>query len=376
LEAELKILVEANRPENRNRWALRWKERGKVIGVVGPNIPEEVIFAAGMLPWGAIGTWEATTPLASAYRPSMTSVFCTHLLESILNGELDFLNGVVTCQYDDDFKHLWAVQDHLQKPRFNYIMYLPHVNNRLTLQAWKDSIMGLKKAIEELGNLVITDAAISRAIDVYNTTRRLLRKVYDLRKRETPALTGAEVLGITTAARIMPKDEFNRKLEVLLPYLEDRKVPLKQTRPRLLVSSDYLYHLGYIELIENAGAVVAMDDMNTGSRYFWNSVDTSFNLWGALADRYLNVSSPRMSDWRAQIDQEIGWVKEFNIDGIIELRQLYNFPREFYFTYHRQRLAEAGIPHLNLRIEYHLAGVGMLKTRVEAFLEMLRGKRL
>lgn len=377
METELKTLVDANRPENRRRWALRWKEeRGKVIGVVGPNIPEEVIFAAGILPWGVSGTWEATTPRARAYRPSMTSVFLTHILESVLNGELDFLNGMVTAQYDDDFKHLWHVQVYLNKPPFNHIMYLPHVQRKDTREAWLTSIFDLKKAIEEEANDFITNEALSEAIEVYNTTRRLLRKVYELRKREIPAVTGAETLGITTASRVIPKDEFNRKLEALIPYLENRKAPLKETYPRLLVSSDFLDNPGYIELVEDAGSVVAMDDLDTGSRYFWNSVDTSTdNCWEALAKRYLDVSLPRMSNWHEQIDQLVSWVQEFNIDGIVELRQLYSFPREFRFTYSKPRLEEAGIPHLPLRIEYHLAGVGMLRTRIEAFLEVLRGTR-
>lgn len=376
MENKLRTLVEANKPENRSRWALRWKEeKGNVIGVIGANIPEELIFAAGMLPYGVSGTWEATTPLASVHRPEMTCVFCTHVLESIMNGELDFLNGIIAAQYDDDFKRLWDVIHYLHKPPFNYIMHLPHTNTKTTLKMWTRYVLDLKEAIEKLGNLVITDEALSQAIEVYNTMRSLLRKVYELRKREVPPLTGAEVLGITTAAKVMPKDQFNRKLEELLPYLENRKAPLKQTRPRLLVSSDYLDHPGYIELIENAGSVVAMDDLDTGSRYFWNDVATSTNPWEALAERYLNVPSPRMSNWEEQVDQLIDWVKEYNIDGIVELRQLYAFPREFRFTYSTPRLKEADIPHLFLRIEYHLAGEGMLRTRVEAFLEMLGGKR-
>jgi len=376
LENKLRTLVEANKPENRSRWALRWKEeKGNVIGVIGANIPEELIFAAGMLPYGVSGTWEATTPLASVHRPDMTCVFCTHVLESIMNGELDFLNGIIAAQYDDDFKRLWDVIHYLHKPPFNYIMHLPHTNTRTILKMWTCYVLDLKKAIEELGNLVITDEALCQAIEVYNTTRSLLRKLYELRKREIPPLTGAEALGISTASRIMPKYEFNRRLKELLPYLEDRKASLKQTHPRLLVSSDHLDHPGYIELIENAGRVVAMDDLDTGSRYFWNSIDNlSTNPWEALAKRYLEVSSPRMANWEEQVTQLIDWVREFDIDGIIELRQLYSFPREFRFTYSAQQIKEAGIPHLFLRIEYHLSGVGMLTTRVEAFLEMLRGK--
>jgi benzoyl-CoA reductase/2-hydroxyglutaryl-CoA dehydratase subunit BcrC/BadD/HgdB len=105
----------------------------------------------------------------------------------------------------------------------------------------------------------ITEKELWSQIEVYNTMRSLLRKVYELRKREVPALTGAEVLGITTAARIMPKEEFNKELGALLPYLETREGPFKQTRPRLLMSGENLDNLAYVELVENCGAAVVMD---------------------------------------------------------------------------------------------------------------------
>lgn len=378
MENELRTLVEADKPENRKKWALRWKEgsrTGKVIGIISPLVPEEVLFAAGILPWRVSGTWNADTPLANVHRPAMTCRFCTHVLESILRGELDFLNGVATVKFDDDFKGLWDVIDHQRKFAFNHIMHIPFANTKTNRQMFTTYIVEFKKAAEELVNSTITDKDLSEAIEVYNTTRYLLRKLYELRKREVPSITGAEVLGITTAAGIMPKDEFNSKLEALLPYLENRKAPLKQNHPRLLVVSDFLDHPGYIELMENAGSVVAMDSLDTGSRYFWNSVDTSLGSpWEALAKRYLDVSSPRNSNWKEQVNELTDWVGEFNIDGVVILRQLYSFPSEFMFTYIVQRLEEAGIPYLSLRREYHLEGVGMLTTRVEAFLEMLSGE--
>ena len=64
MEDRLKALVEANRPENRNKWALRWKESsrtGKVLGVIGPYIPEEILSAAGVLPFGVSGTWDGAS---------------------------------------------------------------------------------------------------------------------------------------------------------------------------------------------------------------------------------------------------------------------------------------------------------------------------
>ena len=165
METKLKTLVEANSPDNRSRWAHQWKEKGNVIGIIGPNIPEEIILAAGMLPWGVSGTWDAATPLARVHRPEMTSVYCTHVLEAVMKGDLDFLNGIVTTQWDDDFKHLWYVIQYIHRYPFNYIMYLPHTNNKMTFQGWKKSVLDLKKAIEELDNKVIQDEAILSAIE-------------------------------------------------------------------------------------------------------------------------------------------------------------------------------------------------------------------
>ena len=95
------------------------------------------------------------------------------------------------------------------------------------------------------------------------------------------------------------------------------------------------------------------------------------------ASNYLPIKGILANDKQrilSQIDQMIEWAKEYNVDGIIELRQLYSFPREFRFTYSIDRIKEAGIPHMFLRIDYHLAGIGMLRTRVEAFLEMIKEK--
>lgn len=375
MENRLRILVEANRPENRARWATEWKGRGaKVIGILTAYVPEEVVYAVGMLPWGVSGTWREATPRASVYRPKFTCRFCTHVLESVLSGELDFLDGIIMPQRDDDVKCLWKVLDYIKRPPFCYLMYLPHTNNEITLAMWTKSIFDLKGALEGLAGTEVKEENLLRAIETYNKTRALLLELYEMRKREIPALTGAECLGITSAARIMPKDEFNRELEGLLPYLRTRKAPLKRVKPRLLVVSEFLDNPAYINLVEEAGSLVAMDDMDAGSKYFWDMVDLSTgDPWAALAKRYISgPADSRMENWDAQVKRLIRWVKEFDIDGVLELRQLYSFPADFRFAFLREKLKRAGVPFMSLNREYHLAHMGMLKTRIEAFIEMLR----
>ena len=375
MEDKLNALVNGNKPENRTKWAMEWQKQGKkVLGLLCNYVPEEIISAAGILPWRITGTWGEATPNAALYRPHMTCRYCSHVLESVLTGDLDFLDGVAVTQVDDDFKRLWDVLHYIGKPPFQYIMYLPHTISETTLRMWRKSVAEFKEAIEEFVGVKITDDKLFHQIEVYNTMRSLLKRIYEMRKRDVPPLTGVEVLGITTAARIMPKDEFNRELTSLLPYLENRSAKIKTSSTRVLVSSEYLDNPGYIDIIEDSGAVVVMDELDTGSKYFWNAVENSKDdPLELLANRYMDrPGTSRMGNWNDQTGQVVGWAREFDTKGIVELRQLYSLPLDYRFFFMKNKLKAADIPYLSLGREYHLSHVGMLRTRIEAFIEMIQ----
>ncbi|MCB2189478.1 MAG: 2-hydroxyacyl-CoA dehydratase family protein [Deltaproteobacteria bacterium] len=375
MEDQLRVLLEANQPENRAAWAAVAKEQGqKVLGLLCIYVPEEIVSAAGVLPWRITGSWEESTPQASFYRPEMTCRYCSHVLESVLTGELDFLDGVATTQVDDDFKRLWDVLDYVGKPPFAHIMYLPHTVSRTTLGMWNQSVRDLVTAMEKFAGVKIGEEDLLAQIAIYNQMRRLLYRVYQLRKKPTPPLTGAEMLALTTAARIMPKPEFNQRLASLLPYLETRQPARKNHTPRLLLCGEYLDNPAYVQVVEDSGALVVMDELDTGSKYFMGLVDTSQgDTLGQLAERYMNRPGlSRMGDWQGQAAQIISWVKEYQVQGVVELRQLYSLPLDYRAFFLGHALKEAGIPYLTLNREYHPSHLGMLSTRVEAFVEMIQ----
>jgi benzoyl-CoA reductase subunit C len=375
MENELKELVQANSEANRATWAREWKQGGgKVIGTLCSYVPEEVIQAAGMLPWRVSGTWRENVPRALAYRPVNSCPYCTHVLETVLSGELDFLDGVITTSRDQDVIRLVDVWRSLGKTMLTAYMYLPHHDSRLARQQFAREIRKLARSLEEFSRVSITEESLSQAIAENIKTRRLLTRVYELRKRPVPPLSGAETLGIVTANTIMPKDRFNKKLEAILPYLEKRQAPVKRTRPRLLVSGDLLDNTAYLDLIEGLGCVICMDDLDTGSRYFWGEVKPFQNdLFEALSNGYLDrPAGPHMYSWQKQLAQVIQWVRDFDVDGVIELVLISSQSRQMRKPFFRDTLQKAGIRNISLTREYHLANVGQLSTRVQAFLEMVQ----
>jgi benzoyl-CoA reductase subunit C len=187
MEAKLKELIDANKPENRNRWALEWKQQGKkVIGTLCTYLPEEVIYAADMLPWRITGSWESDVYLGTAYRPPNTCPYCTHVLQSFLAGEFPFLDGVVAANRDFDTVRLYDVLVHLGTIHFTHIVDVPHHNSELAYHQFGKQIWKLMDALEAFGGIKITNDALHHAINIYNHQRVLLRKVYELRKKEVP----------------------------------------------------------------------------------------------------------------------------------------------------------------------------------------------
>ncbi|MDD5335392.1 MAG: 2-hydroxyacyl-CoA dehydratase family protein [Rhodoferax sp.] len=373
-EARLARLVQMSLPENRNAWALAAKRQGsRVVGVLDSYVPEEIFHAARIVPYRVLGTESAETPLAEGWRLPDMCRFTNHVLEAVLSGQVRFLDGMVFTDWDDDERRLYDVCAHVKTLPFNYIL---HVSRTDTPRAYDYSTMLLRRLIEALKqqwNVNISDQAIWDAIALCDRARVLQRELYDLRRREVPPVSGAEALGIIMASFYMPRDEYVAELEALMPYLAGRAAPLRNLSPRLLVVSDHLDFPRYLEIVENEGCVVAMDDLDTGSRHFWNTVgECNGDPVHALARRYLTrPPDPRMAFWDRQVDQVITWANQWDIDGILHLPSLGGFERLCCGPYFSRRLEEAGVPFRTFVREYHVANTGQLRTQVGAFLESL-----
>ena len=250
------------------------------------------------------------------------------------------------------------------------------VSIKLTFDHWEKSVRSFKKTIEAYSGNKIDPDELQRQVQIYNRMRELLREVYELRKRNVPTLTGAEALGLTSAARIMPRELFNEELEQLLPSLKGRHVEISDDKPRIFMGGEWLDHPGYVRLVEDAGATVVMDEFDTGSEYFWGAVEeTSDDLLGALAKRYMiRPGLSRMAQWEMQAKRNLAWINEFNADGVVEMRSLYSLPLDYRYLFMKKMYDKDNILYLSLNREYHLSGQGMLQTRIEAFLEMVERK--
>jgi len=377
LEKRLSTLVQGNSPENRQKYALEAKEKGrKVIGLLCSYAPEEIFYAAGMHPWRVTGTWDSNLTKATVYRDLDSCRYCTHSLEALLRGDLKFLDGIVTSDWDDDRRRLFDTWRYISNPPFAMIYTAPKNRTEIVERYFAREISGMVSTLEKFGNVKITEEKLRQAIDLCNKSRQLLIGLYELRKRPLPPVTGAEVLGMVTTSMVMDKAEFNAELEALLPYLAEREINHKSDEPRILVSSDMLDNPRFLEIIEGEGCMVVMDDLDTGSRYFYELVDNYVkDPITAIARRYCwRPADPIAFNWEEQAAQIVQWVRAWRADGVIELFEEFSPARQWRAPIVVREMARNNIPFARISRGYDVGSIEQLRTRVAAFLEMLEVK--
>lgn len=350
---------------------LKAKNR-KTLGWVCTYAPEEILYAGGVVPIRILGG-ATETPMADAYFYSNSCSFIRNCLEEGFQGKYDPLEGVVICQTCDHIRRFSDIWNRYLKERtpFTYALNIPCKMDLDLVSDYQRTLEQFKASLEEFLGKEITEEALKEAIQVYNETRSLLRKIYELRKADSPPITGAETLDVILAGMVMPKEEYNPLLKELLSELEQRDTR-HGGKTRLLIVGSELESPEYIQRIEELGGLVVTDDLCNGTRYFWNLVEEEGDPMEALAKRYLlRPPCPRMSPQEVRIAHLKQMIEEFHVEGVIYETIKFCDLHAGVYPVIKDGLAELGVPVLKLEREHLLAGSGQLSTRTQAFLESI-----
>jgi bzd-type benzoyl-CoA reductase N subunit len=371
----LDTLLNVNTKENRDAYAKTWSENGgKVIGYLCAYVPEELIQAAGMLPYRVMGSWWEPTPVSEGYLPATSCPFCRTVLEDVLKGKYAFLDGVATTSSCRIMTRLYDHWENYGSAGFSFMLDLPHKDNQDSVDVYTRHLMEFKGKLEEYSGNEITAETLGQAIEAYNRTRELLRSLYEMRKEEEPLISGSECLSMVLASMVMPRPEYNELLERAIVELEERDLRFEGDA-RILVSGNILSNPEEIRNIEEQGGLVVADDLCTGTRYFWDMAQTGGDLEKQIANlsaRYLRrTPCARMFDNQKRYDFIKQMVEDYDVQGVIYTALKYCDPFVYNYPQTRTRLEEMDVPVLRLEREYSMMGAGQTSTRVGAFLEML-----
>jgi benzoyl-CoA reductase subunit C len=363
--------------DKRQKYAKEWKKRtgGKVMGYMCTYVPEEILYAADILPVRILGSHEAPTAAEPYLFAGLLCPFCRDCLSQGLKGRYDYLDGMVIAQSCFAMRPVfWSWVQHIGIDYHYYIMMNHGVQTTPRYKFLTRELEEFKKSIEGWVGKTITDKDLDKGIEIMNTNRRLTRQVYEFRKKDAPPITGLETMEIAVSSQMVDKREHSEALRKLLKKLPERKLN-RETGTRLMIIGSEDDDREFVKMVEeqmSLPATFVIEDHCTGSRYFWNEVIPQENRVAAIAARYLDRPPCPSKDWPLKLrwDHILKLAKEYKVEGAIVMQQKFCEPHELDTPELRKFLEKNGIPTYFLEFDVTVP-VGQFKTRVEAFLETM-----
>jgi bzd-type benzoyl-CoA reductase N subunit len=343
------------------------------IGWVCTYTPEEVIHAAGFHPFRILEE-ESSTKLADTYLHHNLCPYARSCLDFGLKAEDSTLKGMViihSCDAMRGLYHSW--QHYVSATPFVHFMNVPKDTGPLALEYFTQEVQKLRTALETHFNKKIEDSTLWEVIDLYNESRTLMMELNELRKNPELHIKGTTVFKVAQASQKMPKEAFNKKLKSFLEEIKNQKEKKSLSKgPRIMIVGSLLANSQIIEVAEDAGASVVCDDLCSGSRYFERNVEKGEDPIKAISSRYLlKAPCARMKNTELRLERGKKLIEDFQVDGIIYQtvkfcdNHLYDYP-----LYH-EFFQNAGLPVLQIEEDFAGGNRGQIRTRIEAFVEML-----
>jgi benzoyl-CoA reductase/2-hydroxyglutaryl-CoA dehydratase subunit BcrC/BadD/HgdB len=353
----------------------------KIIGTFCVFVPEELVLAADAIQVGLCAGAEIGKEAAEKILPRNTCA----LIKSFVGFKLarlcpylescDLVVGETTCDGKKKAYEIFA--DYVPL----YVMEIPQMKQACDRDLWKAEILRFKEEIQRVTGKEITAPRLKEAIRLVNARRQVLQRLNRLRVAAPAPISGRDVLLINQISFYDDPVRFTARIGELCDELEER---IKAGRgvapadiPRLLLSGCPMavpnWKLPF--LVESSGGVIVGEESCIGSRNTRDLVDESGEtleaMLDAIADRYLRIDCACFTPNPERLEHIVAMARDLKADGVIHYGLSFCQPYAIEAFKVEQALKEAGVPMLSIETDYSMEDVEQLKTRVEAFIEML-----
>ncbi|MEW6367454.1 MAG: 2-hydroxyacyl-CoA dehydratase family protein [Acidobacteriota bacterium] len=357
------------------------------IGWFCSYTPIEIILAAGLRPARVSGHSQSIRK-ADGYMHRNLCPYVRSCLDEALDGHLDDFAGVVFVNSCDAMRRLYDAWRKYVGTKFTFLIDLPREQRAEDYAYVRRELNRFRAALETAFSIEISDDSIARAIDELEASRDLHRRLLDLRKTRPPRLGGTEAAGLSSlfchgdfvawndaARRLLAGRTRADSAETSAPAGQDpAHAPSQQDqrRPRVVLAGSPIHGGDTFRLIEDCGLDLVYDDVCSGSRLFDVRVEKKSDVLLDLAGAYLNKPPcARMLMVEERTRRLADLVREFSADGVIYHSLKFCDTNLYDAPVVKQHLAEGGIRALFIESDGTPGSFGQLRTRIEAFGEMI-----
>jgi benzoyl-CoA reductase subunit C len=369
-----------------NDYGLRAKElkgEGKqFIGYVCSLVPLEIITASGYIPFRVRGNVHEPITQGDTLLETIVCPYYRSCFDLSVKERYEFISGMVIPHGCDSMVRSFSAWSYALPFSYFHFVNIPTVCDESSFEFFGAELNTFRKSLEKFSGKTITDEDLEKAIRVHNKNRDKVRALYELRKGDPPLISGTELTMALSVGSGLPIEESNGLFDQVVTEVKGRgKSPLKKG-PRIFMDGACLDNIELIKIVEELGGNVVADAICNGARDHFPKTEVGGDPIDALSHRYLDkINCPKTyrankaGTFEGDIANRFGdigtYAKEFKADGAILYVYKYCDPFGFEVPARKAYYQSLPLPLLYLEDIYSSGTIGQLKTRIQAFLEMI-----
>ena len=358
------------------------KEGKKIIGYVCSFVPLEIISASGCIPFRLRGNIHEPITKGDALLETIVCPYYRSVFDLSVKGKYEFLSGLVIPHGCDSMVRSFSTWSYSLPYSYFHFVNIPSVCVESSFEFFNGELNTFKKGLEKFAGKVITGDDLAQAIRIYNENRDKVRALYEFRKADPPVISGTELTMVLIVGSSLPIGEANVLFDQVLAEIRKRGRSQLKKAPRIFIDGACLDNIELIKLVEELGGNVVADTICNGARDYFPRTDEGGDPINALAHRYLDkINCPKTyrenktgtfeGDIAARFGDIGAYAKEFKVEGAILYIYKYCDPFGFEVPARKAYYQSINVPLLPLEDVYSAGTISQLRTRIQAFLEMI-----
>jgi len=356
------------------KWA---KNQGKrVVGSTIADVPEEVIYAFGLLPVALVGTQKPLKKAPSRLPDNACSLARSNL-ELVMSYEGDLFDGFVLPQVCDTTQHLSDIWRITFPDKYVESFLAPRQADRPSARYWvKEEIERLIASLSGWTGQTLRDEDLKESVRIHNENKALLKEIYEIKRTNPAAITNKEMFALIKLSMQVDKGEINKSLKNIRDSLNPKKRTDGYTDVILVgITCDppEVY-----DLFDEVKINIAGDTLVTGTRYLQGVVPDNGTPVDALTERHFKRGfySPIHDDVYKNFNEVKALYTATNAKAIIYVHIEFCESEEYDLPDLKKMIRKEGIPMHVVDTEYQTTSLSHVRTRLQAFFESLRGGSL
>jgi len=356
------------------------------IGWLCTYTPEEIILSAGFTPTRILG--EDRGNKAEGYFPTNFCLYLKSSWESILN-DINKLSAIVFVNSCDGMRRAYDTCKNYKPQTPSFMLDVPRINTDASLEHFSNNLFELAGFLGELKKSKIEFDLLKKSIELVNAKRTLLKKLNHYYSQFNGLVDSSDYFNILKLSMISEPEIFVQDLHTYLEKIAEKSAALEIVGtgendgfpPRIMIIGNFINESKLWESFKELNCKIAFTDLCNSSRYYEGLIEDKGNasknssienLLGTIAARYLNKPQcMRMANLGIKLKEVKENVVNNNIKGVIFFSMKFCDSTLLFYPLLRQHLSEIGVQSLFLEIEHNNFSEGQIKTRIQAFLEIL-----